>query len=257
MKPPFRLKVSSPAVAGCLFLSRVCLCDTTWQEGNGFRSAALQIPAAGKPGFVQVPSVPAGILFTNKLAAERYLTNQIYLNGSGVAAGDVDGDGLVDLYFCGLDRPNALYRNLGNWKFVEVTAEAGVACADQASTGAVFADVDGDGDLDLLVNGLGRGTRLFLNGGRGHFREVTAQAGLGGSTGSMSLALADVDGDGFLDLYVANYRATTFRDEPDKKYRVSTANNQYELLAVDGRPVTAPDLRGRFTVDPVSGVLEK
>src|SRR5438105_11633668 len=154
-------------------------------------------------------------------------------------------------------RLNAPYRDLVNWTFVEVTAEAAVACADQASTGAVSADVDGDGDLDLLVNGLGRGTRLFLNDGRGHFREATTQAGLGGSAGSMSLALADVDGDGFLDLYVANYRTTTFRDEPDKKYRISTANRQYELLAVDGRPVTAADLLGRFTVVPVSGVLDR
>ncbi|PYJ81027.1 MAG: hypothetical protein DME22_22255, partial [Verrucomicrobia bacterium] len=227
-----------------------------WQPHEDHRCAPLTFAAKGKTGFTALPANQTGILFTNALAEERALTNQIYLNGSGVAAGDVDGDGLCDLYFCGLERPNALYRNLGNWKFVEVTAEAGVACADQASTGAVFADVDGDGDLDLLVNGFGRGTRLFLNDGQGHFREATAPAGLGGSTGSMSLALADVDGDGFLDLYVANYRATTFRDEPDKKYRVSTANNQYELLAVDGRPVTAPDLRGRFTVDPVSGVLE-
>src|SRR5207248_3417667 len=155
--------------------------------------------------------------------------NQIRLNGSGVALGDVDRDGLCDIYLCRLEGANALYRNLGGWKFEDITAGAGVACADQYSTGAVFADVDGDGDLDLLVNGLGRGTRLFLNDGQGHFREVTSAAGLGGSAGSMSLALADIDGDGFLDLYVANYRTTTFRDEPDKKYRISTANNKYEL----------------------------
>src|SRR2546422_2146400 len=123
-----------------------------WKTGDGFRTATLQVPAAGRTGFTALPADQTGILFTNALAEERALTNQIYLNGSGVAAGDVDGDGLCDLYFCGLDRPNALYRNLGNWKFVEVTAEAGVACADQASTGAVFADVDGDGDLDLLVD---------------------------------------------------------------------------------------------------------
>ena len=70
------------------------------------------------------------------------------------------------------------------------------------------------------------------------------------------MALADIDGDGWVDLYVANYRSSTFRDEPDKKYRVATANNRYELLAVDGRPVTAPDLVGRFTVDRQTGVLE-
>lgn len=197
-----------------------------------------------------------GIGFTNRLAEARSLTNQIYLNGSGVAAGDVDGDGRCDLYFCGLDGPNALYRNLGNWRFSDITAAAGVACAAQASTGAVLADIDGDGDLDLLVSGIGRGVRLFLNDGSGRFHENTEQAGLGGGTGSMSLALADGDGDGWLDLYVANYRTATMRDEPDKKFRVATAGNRFELLTVDGRSVNAPELRGRFTVHRVEGVLE-
>ena len=109
---------------------------------------------------------------------------------------------------------------------------------DQASTGAAFADVDGDGDLDLLVAGIRRGVRLFLNDGQAHFREVTATAGLASNAGSTSLALADIDGDGFLDLYLANYRSRTLRDEPDTRFRVSTSNNQFKLLAVDGLSVT-------------------
>src|SRR5204862_121682 len=83
------------------------------------------------------------------------------------------GDGLVDLYFCGLDNHNVLYRNLGQWKFEDITASARVGCSGQYSTGAVLADIDGDGDLDLLVNALGGGTRLFLNDGRAHFTEST------------------------------------------------------------------------------------
>src|SRR5438046_2678239 len=132
-----------------------------WQPLGGHRRAALTLAPTGKTGFTEIPVSVTGITFTNRLREERSLTNQIFLNGSGVAAGDIDGDGLCDLYFCGLDSPNSLYRNLGNWRFEDITTTAGVACADQASTGAVFADVDGDGDLDLLVNGIGRGTRLF------------------------------------------------------------------------------------------------
>ncbi len=228
----------------------------SWIEIPGGRWRPVRPPADGRSGFAELDPVPLGILFTNRLAEERYLTNQILLNGSGTAAGDVDGDGWCDLYFCGLDQPNALYRNLGNWRFQDVTTTAGVACAGQDSTGAALADLDGDGDLDLLVNGLGRGTRLFLNAGGGKFDEAPAASGLRGSTGAHSLALADVEGDGDLDVYVVNYRTTTFRDEPTKRYRVSTANNRFELLAVDGRPVTEPDLVGRFSVDREHGVLE-
>ena len=132
------------------------------------------------------------------------------MNGSGVAAGDIDGDGRCDLYFCGLEQGNRLYRNLGEWRFEDITDEAGVRCAGQYSTGAVLADVDGDGALDLLVNSIGGGTRLFLNDGKGHFREGT-NSNLAKRFGAMSMALGDIDGDGTLDLYVANYRSSTIR----------------------------------------------
>src|SRR5215211_3943699 len=74
------------------------------QGSEGFRAIPLQV-LPGKPHFTSVHSSASGIDFTNVLALQRHLTNQILLNGSGVAAGDVNGDGLVDLYFCGLDSP--------------------------------------------------------------------------------------------------------------------------------------------------------
>ena len=164
--------------------------ELNWQPGAGCRWSELAVSKNGRSGFRLLNSSDTGILFTNFLADDHSLTNRNLLSGSGVAAGDVDGDGLVDLYFCGLDNNNVLYRNRGNWKFEDVTASAGLACSNQYSTGAVFADVDGDGVLDLLVNALGGGTRLFLNDGKGHFREITDQAGLRSKTGSMSMATA-------------------------------------------------------------------
>src|SRR5439155_13763341 len=143
------------------------------EKADGYRWAELPAPAPGKTGFRRVHADVTGILFTNVLADARSLTNRNLLSGSGVAAGDVDGDGWVDLYFCGLDADNKLFKNLGGWRFADVTAEAGVACPGQDSTAAAFADLDGDGDLDLLVNSLGHGTRIFQNDGRGHFTEVT------------------------------------------------------------------------------------
>src|SRR5206468_2909681 len=188
----FRFKVPGLLPAGCFLFLRVLLCAGEWQSGNGFRSALLQVPSTGKPGFVQLSAATTGISFTNHLAVERYVTNQIYLNGSGVAAGDVDGDGLVDLYFCRLDGSNALFRNLGNWKFEDITDKAGVGCAGLDATGAAFADLDGDGDLDLVVNSVGGGTHVFLNDGKGRFTELRPPLNPGKA--GMSLALADIDG---------------------------------------------------------------
>src|SRR5579885_326085 len=144
--------------------SEICFgADPKWESTPYGRRAALSVPAQGKAGFTLMPPEQTGVFFTNTLSDARAAENQIRLNGSGVALGDVDGDGLCDIYLCGLENHNALYRNLGNFRFEEITEKAGVGCAGQFSTGAVLVDVDGDGDLDLLVNGIGTGTRLFLN----------------------------------------------------------------------------------------------
>ncbi|MBM3832138.1 MAG: hypothetical protein FJ403_02450 [Verrucomicrobia bacterium] len=241
------------ALAGSLELVAAAL---SWQQLEGHRRAPLVVPSAGKAGFTEISPAISGINFTNLLSEEKSLTNQIFLNGSGVAAGDIDGDGLCDLYFCGLDSRNALYRNLGRWRFADITATAGVSCAGQASTGATFADIDGDGNLDLLVNGIARGTRLFLNDGQGKFREATETSGLRGGSGSMSMALADIDRDGLLDLYVVNYRNDTMRDMPDPRFNLRVTNGVYQLLSFNGQPATTPGLANRFTFDRAGGVLE-
>src|SRR5689334_2474887 len=144
-----------------------------WEPGAGYRSRALQPGTGGMAHLTLVPGTQSGLLFTNQLSDDRALENTLRTSGSGVAAGDVDGDGWCDLYFCGMDNRNSRYRNRGQWKFVDVAEAAGVACAGQDSTGAVLADVDGDRDLDPLVNAVGRGTRLFLNDGQGKFTEST------------------------------------------------------------------------------------
>ncbi len=176
------------------------------------RSLPLAPSASGRPGFTRLPAAVTGVAFTNRLSELLALNNQILENGAGVALGDVDGDGRCDIYLCGAESHNRLYRNLGDWKFEDITVSAGVACEGQLSTGAVWADVDGDGDLDLLVNGVGVGTRLFLNDGKGRFTE-SLKSGLRRSGAATSMGLADLDGDGDLDLYVCHYRTTSVRGD--------------------------------------------
>jgi hypothetical protein len=156
------------AIAVLLFVGNAPAAE--WKEGSGYRSAALK-PEPGRTGFTLLSEAITGIRFTNHLADRSVAENQIRLLGSGVALGDIDGDGRCDIYLCRLEGPNVLYRNLGDWKFENITDQAGVACAEQYSTGCALADVDGDGDLDLLVNSMGGGTRCFFNDGKGRFTE--------------------------------------------------------------------------------------
>ena len=189
-----------------------------------------------------MPGVSTGVRFTNAIPAKLVAQNRLSEDGAGVAVGDIDGDGRPDLYFCRTAGPNALYRNLGDWRFEEIPNASGAACPGNTSTGAAFADVDGDGDLDLLVSGLGSGVRLFLNDGRGRFTPQP-DSGIAARGGSRSMALADVDGDGRLDLYVANYRAATVKDAPMR----------VRIQQVNGRPEVPEEFRDRFAAESTDG----
>jgi enediyne biosynthesis protein E4 len=224
-----------------------------WESGPGYRATELKVPADGKTGFTPLAPGATGIFFTNNLAQDRHLTNQVYLNGSGVAAGDIDGDGWVDLYFCQLDGPNVLYRNLGNWQFEDITASAGVACEGLDSTGAVLADLNGNGHLDLAVSTVGGGTHIFFNNGKGAFTPSPQSGKLNPGMGGMSMALADINGNGALDLYIANYRTVTLRDQPNTRFTFSMVDGKAVVTRIDGRPVTDPDLANRFNFQITMG----
>jgi hypothetical protein len=170
------------------------------------------VPRRGGPGFTDLPASRTGLWFTNTVTLDSALQNRHLAQGGGVALGDVDGDGLPDVYLTHNEGSNALYRNLGGWRFEDVTARAGVALKGRRSTGAVFADADGDGDLDLLVSTLGGGVTLLSNDGHAAFTERTVEAGLASRAGSMTMTLTDVEGDGDLDLYVANYKTRSAMD---------------------------------------------
>jgi hypothetical protein len=99
--------------------------EPRWHElPEGGRWTRLEMPPIGRPGFTLMPPEATGVGFTNTLSEAASAANRVLKNGSGLALGDFDGDGLVDLFLCGLEQPSRLYRNLGNWQFEEVTAQA-------------------------------------------------------------------------------------------------------------------------------------
>lgn len=197
-----------------------------WEQRAGYREAALTVTGNAQPGFTLLRPEQTGILFTNQMSYARSEANQNLMNGCGVAAGDFDGDGRCDLYFAGTEGGNGLFRNQGDWHFANVTVRAGVGCENQASKGVVFADIDGDGRLDLLVNALGGPNACFRNLGDGRFTNVTAAAGITARAGGHSLALSDIDGDGDLDLYLVNYGELS----------ILRSGGQFSVRTVNGRP---------------------
>lgn len=186
-----------------------------WQQEEQYRWAEITTTTGFFEieglGFRMIPSSQSNITFANDITEKELSENRHYLNGSGVAAGDVDGDGLVDLYFAGLKNHNRLYKNLGGMEFEDVTESAGVAHEDHYSTGAFFADVNGDTHLDLLVSSIYKNIALYINDGEGNF-QLDEDSGLGPGKGSTTMALADIDRDGDLDLYVAKYKEKSVKD---------------------------------------------
>jgi hypothetical protein len=148
----------------------------------------------------------SGIAFRHRIVddAGRAYKMVHYDHGNGVAAADVDGDGLADLYFTNQLGGNELWRNLGGGRFENATERAGVALADRVSVAAAFGDADGDGDPDLFVTTVRMGNALFENLGGGRFRDVTEAAGVGHVGHSSGALWLDYDRDGDLDLFVTN-----------------------------------------------------
>ena len=183
-----------------------------WQSGQVFKSEPLTIVLKDdQVGFSEMPSSKTGVTTSNHIGEKEIMENQHLMHGSGVALGDINGDGLVDIYVPRLREPNVLYINKGNWIFEDITASAGVACSNRYSTGSTFADIDADRDLDLIVTALGGPNSVFINNGDGSFDEKILPSTLE-RPGSTSSALADVDNDGDLDLYITNYKRLAMRD---------------------------------------------
>ena len=192
----------------------------------GVKVIPLNVPESGQSGYQRVPVKPAGLV--PKGAYTKIKKEAVRGTGnSGLAAGDINGDGLPDLFVCGMEQPNALYLNQGNWKFENITERAGVACRGWRLSGALFADPDADGDLDLIVTSLRDGRDfLFINDGTGQFTEsLDTQWVHHPRGGSVGASMADVDGDGDLDLYMTRFLKMFPTEEigPDRVREIEAA----------------------------------
>ncbi len=164
--------------------------------------------------FTSLPSSQTQITFTNKLEEHKLFNILYYLyyyNGGGVATGDINNDGLTDIYFTANNKAgNKLYLNKGNFVFEDFTQQAGVAGKSDWCTGATMADVNADGFLDIYVStvsskyGLKGHNELYLNNGNSTFSERSEQYGLNTSCFTTQSAFFDYDRDGDLDCYILN-----------------------------------------------------
>lgn len=157
--------------------------------------------------FEKLSSLQSGIDLVHQFpetAPSSFLNDQCA--AGGICIGDYDGDGLPDIYFTNYDKGGRLYRNLGNWRFADVTAAAGVAGNGSWCAGPCFVDIDNDSDLDLAVSVFNGPNLLFINQGNGEFAECAKTFGLDFNGASVMMAFADYDRDGDLDGYLVTHR---------------------------------------------------
>lgn len=184
-----------------------------------------------------------GFVHTDGSSGRRYIVESV---ASGLATFDYDGDGDIDIYFlngsplpgAGIDRAprNALYRNDGGWKFTDVTQAAGVGDPGYG-LGVCAGDYDNDGDPDLYLNNFGPNV-LYRNNGNGTFTDVTQKAGVGnGDKTGAGACFLDLDKDGDLDLFVANY--------------IDFAMGKHQTRSVNGHPAYV----GPMAYGPVPSTL--
>ena len=208
---------------------------------------SCQNPTKDPTLFELIPAEKSGVTFENNLTSTDSLNILEYLyfyNGGGVAIGDINSDGLPDLYFSGNQVSNKLYLNQGNFQFEDITETAGVTGDGGWSTGVTMADVNGDGLLDIYVcqvgnyKGIDGKNKLYINQGDSTFIDLAEAYGIDFKGFSTQAVFFDYDRDGDLDLYLLNHSVKSpevfaraiNRKNPDKE-----GDRLFKNLAIEGK----------------------
>lgn len=194
-----------------IYYSLLLFCLATLSCAN---KETKQRPAAGAPLFTELNSSTTNIDFINLLQENELLnyfnTKYIY-NGGGVAVGDINNDGLADIYFSSNIFSNKLYLNKGNFVFEDISAKAGVEASRGFKTGVAMADLNNDGFLDIYVcrsnhpDSVVRSNLVYINNKDLTFTEQSHQMGLEDQSYSTHVTFLDYDKDGDVDLYLVNH----------------------------------------------------
>ncbi|MGM0460565.1 MAG: VCBS repeat-containing protein [Bacteroidota bacterium] len=209
--------------------------------------------------FDLLPAEETGIEFINSLEEKpgnNILESEFFYNGGGVAVGDINNDGLPDIYFTANKGSNGLFLNEGNFSFTDITVEAGVTDSNGWSAGTAMADINGDGYLDIYVCKAGdlpdneRNNLLYINNGDETFTERAAEFGLDDAGYCTQPVFFDSNGNGLLDLFIVNYNTRSFTN-----FDIQTIRDETDPFAGDKLYRNNGD--GTFTdVSAEAGILQ-